>query len=330
MEKFLKILARMQAGRPVNKDDIRYFMEFTQTVDSDTLSKLQSKLDEGGIASLSGQDIVDLITQLQAQLTQGPYKEQVLQLAQDAEKGRLSQTLTNTLNTIVAGVDIASSLRQIREANKGSRRLPAVQRPVAPGADEGLSQAIRQAQEATFDQSRSLAPAQLQILDQYMRDLNNARTASTGQAGVYGVLAQTAANRRNRSALDLIPMADQVRRADQGRLDNLLAQRRAETQQQYENTASLYPTDLYYNNLQEQRFGDLGATGRTNLRTSLPNFAQFATNAFVNRSVDNKYNQIYNEMLPYGPEAASAAVQARNWIDEYTNPRYASPNRPIA
>src|SRR5690606_13530473 len=33
MEKFLKILARMQAGRPVNKDDIRYFMEFTQTVD---------------------------------------------------------------------------------------------------------------------------------------------------------------------------------------------------------------------------------------------------------------------------------------------------------
>lgn len=320
MEKYIRILQRMRAGRPISREEIRYFIEYSQDVDQAKLSRLSQKL-SSGVETLTDQDVSDLIDQQRAQLTQGPYKEQVLQLAQDAERGRLSDKVTQGLNVLLAGTDIATSLGQIGAARGAERRLQQPQRPTVPGRDPALQRAISQAEGGTFDQQRALAPAQLQILDQYLADLDVARRVSTGQASQYGALAQTAANRRQRASLGLVPLQDQIRRQEQARLDALIGQRMGETQQRYENVANLYPTERYYSDLEAQRIGALGAQGRVNLRTALPAFAGGARDAIIDNLVNRKYNQIYNEMLPYGEKAADAAVQSQTWLDGFVNPQ---------
>jgi hypothetical protein len=118
-----------------------------------------------------------------------------------------------------------------------------------------------------------------------------------------------------------VPLQDQIRRQEQARLDALIGQRMGETQQRYENVANLYPTERYYSDLEAQRIGALGAQGRVNLRTALPAFAGGARDAIIDNLVNRKYNQIYNEMLPYGPKSANAAVQAQTWLEGFTNPQ---------
>lgn len=312
MDKYLRILQRLRAGKPVSKEEIRFFVDFTSDVDEEKLKSLQRK----SFKDLSIDEIQQMIDESGKLMLSDPSnKAKTLELAQEAEQGRVSDKIATGLNILLSGADIAASVRQINESNKLLNQNKKPARPGVPKADPYLDNAINQASQGTLNAQRAIAPVQQEIGDQYLSDLNNAKIASTGQAGTYGALAQVAANRRNRSANQLAPIYDQVRSNELGRLDNLVGMRMGQNQQNFANQASLYQTDLDQYNQALQSAGALGSTGRSNLRNSLGNFASFLPSAVSKMQSDRKYNDIYNRMAGYGDDNAKAAVNAQRELD---------------
>jgi hypothetical protein len=322
LEKYLRIVERLRAGKPVSKEEMKHFTSYSQDVDEVKLAKIRTKLSSSeGLKNLTDQDVSDYIDEAKKALTSDTYKDQTLELAKDAQEGRTSDKVAQGLNTVLAGIDIGTSINQINQGKKLAAGNVRPNRPLAPGRDPYLAQALNQAQLGTMDQSKALAPAQLQILDQYLSDLNNAKTASAGQAGIYGALGQEAANRRNRASLDLVPLADQIKAREQGRYGDLLQMRQNETQNNFQNQAQFYPSDLAQYNLTNQMAGNLSSQGRVNLRNSLANAGQSIPDIVAKLRSDQQYNKLYNQMSAnHGDVAANAAVYANKSLnDKYSN-----------
>lgn len=316
LDKYVRIVQRLRSGKKVSKEEIKHFLSYTAHVDDNKLAKIKAKLStDEGIKNITDEDVSTIIEEGRKQLASDAYKEDVLTIAQEAESGRTSEAIKTGLNTLLAAGDIATSVQQINESKNLLNQSKKPGRPSVPGRDPFLQQALNQAQQGSFDSSRALAPAQQGIHNQYLSDLNNAQIASTGQAGTYGALAQVAANRRNEANVGLIPIADQIRNQQQNRLDSLIGLRMNETQNQFQNQSQFYPQDLQQYNLDQQAAGALGATGRSNLRTSLANFGQQIPEA-ANYLTNRKYSRLYNQMTPYGKDNADIAVKAQKYQDE--------------
>ncbi len=321
LDKYLRILERLRAGREVSKEELKHFASYSQDIDEGKLEKIRLKLStKEGLANLTDEDVTSYIDEGRKALSSPAYKDKTLELARDAEQGKLSDKIAAGLNTALSGIDIASSIKQINQANKLAK-TPRPGRPNIPNVDPRLDQALNKAQQGTFDQSRALAPAQLQILNQYLSDINNAKVVSGGQSGTYGALGQVAANRRNEAAQSLIPLADQIKAREQGRYDNLLGMKLQQNQQNFDNQNQLYNVDLDQYNQAQRAAGALGATGRSNLRNSMANFGQQIPGAIASGVVDDKYKNIYKQMEGYGADNAAISAYANKAIDDrYSNP----------
>jgi hypothetical protein len=219
------------------------------------------------------------------------------------------------------GTDVSNSIAQIQAGNKAAKDSKRPGRPAIPQRDQLLQQALRQAQEGSFDSERALAPARAQIQDQYLNDIQNAKTASTGQAGAFGAYSQLAADRRNRASLDLAPMGDEIKARQQQRYDNLLGMRMDETQNMFQNQVQLYPHDLQQYNLDQQAAASLGSTGRENLRNSLyglgSQIPQMAGRLGAERRLRNLKNQL---VTTHGDDLGNRMVQVERNLMKYTNP----------
>ena len=174
---------------------------------------------------------------------------------------------------MLSGVDIATGASQVRSAERGLRQLRRPSLPNIPRPDELLNQQIYQAQDQTQGIGRTLAPYDAAVRDAYSVDMANARTASGGQMGAYGAYGQGAVNRRNRAALQGIPLGEEVRRGNLQRLDNLAGMRQNIDQQNFRNQLSLSQLGLNQYNLEAQTLGQLGAVGRQNISNSLGTLA---------------------------------------------------------
>lgn len=317
LDKYLRIVERLRAGKPVSKEEYKHFLGFTQEIDEVKLAKIRAKLStKEGLANMTDDDVATYIDETSKLLSSDRYKEQTLELAKDAEEGRVSNNVATGLNLLLSGVDIATSIKQIRGSDKLLKETIKPGKPTAPGRDPYLAQALNQAQQGSFDQSRALAPAQGQILDQYLSDMNNARVVSSGQSGAYGSLGQVAANRRNKAAQELVPLADGIRAREKGRLDNLIGMRMNETQNNYANQSQFYAQDLDQYNRDMQAAGSLGATGRQNLRQSLGTLGQQVSGVAGRAVANKKYDNIYNQMSNYGEGNADIAVKANQMLDD--------------
>ena len=316
LDKYIRIVQRLRAGKKVSQEEIKHFISYTAKVDQTKLAKIRTKLStDEGIKNITDEDVSTIIEEGRKELASDKYKEDVLDIAQQAESGRVSDTIKTGLNTLLAAGDTLTSIQQINESKKLLNQSKKPNRPSIPGRDPYLQQALAKAQQGTFDASRALAPAQQGIQNQYLSDLNNARIASTGQAGAYGALAQVAANRRNEANVGLIPIADQIRANEKQRLDNLIGMRMGETQDMFQNQAQFYPQDLAQYTLDQQAAGSLGATGRSNPRTSMANLGQQIPEA-ANYLTNRRYSKLYNQMSSYGKDNADIAVEAKKFHDD--------------
>ena len=318
LEKYFAIINKIRGGqqRP-SRDELEFFLSFTPEIDETKLKKLT----EGGQFATT-EDARNAIIEAGRMFQSSPeYKQDLLDLSQSKESGKISQKLADGINLVLGGVDIGNSVAQIRESNKLLKtRRPS--RPTAPGRDQLLQQALRNAQENTFDTERAIAPVRAEIGDQYLNDIQGAKTASTGQAGAYGAYRQLAANRRNRAALQLAPIQDEIRRGQQARYDNLLGMRMDETNSMFRNQASLYPYDLEQYQNEQQAAGHLGATGRSNLRGSLYNAGAQAASTIGNNYAQARYAKLRNQSTAAGmsPEDTEkyiigADLKLRDYID---------------
>ena len=201
------------------------------------------------------------------------YKATQAEFLQSKEAAKLDAKVLSGLQTLLSGVDIATGASQVRSAERGLRGLRRPSLPNIPRPDELLNQQIYQAQDQTQGIGRTLAPYDAAVRDAYSVDMANARTASGGQMGAYGAYGQGAVNRRNRAALQGIPLGEEVRRGNLQRLDNLAGMRQNIDQQNFRNQLSLSQLGLNQYNLEAQTLGQLGAVGRQNISNSLGTLA---------------------------------------------------------
>lgn len=296
LKRFFKTAERIRKNLEVSDDDLSFYLSYAPEIDQKKIDDYL-KSDKNATQAETEAAVIEAGRILQ---TNPAYKEQLVKVATDKKGAELADKISTGVNLILGGTDIANSINQIRKSNQASARSKRPGRPAIPQRDQYLQQALRSAEEGTFDAARALAPAQAQISDQYQADIADAKTASTGQAGAYGAYRQLAANRRNRAAMNLAPIADNIRAREQERYDNLLGMRQAETQRMFDNNVQLYGQDLNQYNQEQQAAGALGATGRQNLRGSLYNFAGQVAPAIGDYYSRRKYSRLRNEASAAG------------------------------
>lgn len=319
LARFLKIARSINSGANVPDDDVEFFAKYQGgKFDNATYEKANKQIEDDVAAGKlpQGSDLEQLMEGAKQRMATDPaYKEKILGIAQKAAASKTGNEVSQGLNVLLAGTDIATSLAQI---NKSNQRLSQIARPGRPAVlqrDQMLQQALGQAQAGSLDQSKALAPAQLGILDNYKSDISNAQTAAGGQAGAFGAYAQAASNRRARANEELVPMANQIRQQEQGRYDNLLGLRQNENQAIQQSQAANYGNDLYQYGVDRASAQELGAVGRSNLRDSLTGFASTIPGIFQNR-VNNKYDKIRQQASAYGPVHSQTMVDAAKYVDD--------------
>lgn len=296
----------LKSGRRIQKADMDFFTQAYAEGDPNVYNNIKSKLDAG--QSLNDADYEQLFNEARKMATNPENKAKIVEMAQKAEQGRVSQNVKSGLNLVLAGTDIATSLSQINKSARLGRSTP---RPAEPGAlqrDPYLGDLLTQSSQGANDVNRTILPAKEGIREQYQNDLAAARTASGGQSGAYGAYAQGAADRRERANLNLVPLADQVRRQNQSRYDNLVGQHVQEGQAINASQGRYYPENLYQYNLQQQLAANLGQIGRSNLRSSMTGLASELPGVIS--------RHIYNRMMIHGgPENAQIAQDAHEAVD---------------
>lgn len=308
LKKYFSIVANLRAGRQVAQGDLEFFLSYTPQIDEAKMKKLV----EGGEFASAEDAKAALLEAGRALQTSPEYKQSLLELSQVNDSSRTSAKIAQAANLILAGTDIATSLNQIRQADKAAKESRRPTRPTVPQRDLMLEQALRQSQENTFDSERAIAPVRQEIGDQYLNDIQGAKTASTGNAGAYGAYRQLAADRRNKAAMQLAPIQDSIKAREQQRTDNLLGMRADETQQMFQNQASLYPYDLQQYNYDQRAAASLGSTGRANLRDSLYNLAGQASNFIGQTSAQRKFNRLNNQALAAGLDPNTVVKAEQN------------------
>jgi hypothetical protein len=313
LQRYFDVATRMNSG-DASKADIEFFFSYSPKVDKTFLEKA---VKDGKVPSI--QDATKLLMNAgNAAMSTPAYKEHMLEIQKDAEKGKLTDSVAQGIDLVLKGSDIAQSIAQIHAANRGLRSSRRPVRPAIPQREAALQAALRDSQQGNEQAARAMAPVQAQIQDQYNSDIANARTASTGQAGAFGAGAQLASDRRNRAALNLAPIQDQFAQQQRDRQDRLVGQRMDETQRMYDNNAALYPYDLHQYNLEQEQIGALGSQGRSNLRNSLYNAAGSVAPAVANAVTNRKYADLRNRaQMMYGPDAADTMVSANKKMEDY-------------
>lgn len=186
------------------------------------------------------------------------------------------QKTENISNAVQMGVNILSSLNGLSVGNKQIKQsqdaLSKLKKPNisslrlnSPLRKQQITNSLRDIN--SIDQY--IAPAREGIFDQYTKDINTAKTASTGQAGDFGSLAQVASLRRNAALRQLIPLGLQGRAQAQGRLDSLIDSEQLDKYREYSGNLNKYNIDLGQYNLEAEAAGQLGQTGNINKYNSI-------------------------------------------------------------
>ncbi len=314
LKRYFEIVRKMRGGLEAPSDeDYEFFIGYSPKIDK---AKVDAAIKAGEFKT--PKEAADTLIAVGQMAQSSPeYKDQALRIAQNAEKGRLTEDFVKGANLLLAGTDIGASIQQIQQSNRELKRSRKPVKPVVPQRDQYLQQALRQSQVGTQDAGRALAPAQAQIQDQYQNDIANAKIASTGQAGAFGAYGQLAANRRNRAAGELAPMADEIRRGQQARQDDLIGARMNETQNMFDNNARFYNTDMDQYQQEQAAAASLGSQGRENLRNSMYNFAGQAGAAGADYLTDRKYRNLRNRAAAaYGPEIGDIMTNAERKVDD--------------
>lgn len=320
LKRFLRISKTLSDGQVPNDVDLQFYVSFLPQINQEVLDEANKLIQEGEVKgippNLSAEHYLEMG---RAQLQNPMYRDQLLRQAEQIESDQLANDFNGGLNIILGGLDIANSVRQIRAGEQQARRSKRPQKPAVPQRDVYLQAALRNAEEGTFDAARALAPIQADIYDQYLNDVNDAKIASGGQLGAYGAYRQLASDRKNRAAMQMAPIVDDIRRGQQARYDNLLGMRLDENQKRFQNQASLYPYELDQYNQDQQTAAALSSTGRRNLRNSMYNLApQFGDSLASNRT-RRKYDRLRSQMSMYGDDVADMVVKSNQKLDQYNN-----------
>ncbi len=224
------------------------------------------------------------------------FQDLMAQMQAKQKSDKIAGEIAPFMQAVLAGTDISTAFSQTKSARRAGLGL---RKPIRPNFRQSreLQSALDDARSRTTQIDPNVTNAlKLQNLDSYTADLTNARTASTGQAGLYGSLAQSAINRRNRANLASAPVIQQMLQQNRSRYDNLLQQQQTEQARLNSLDLSMYGTDLNQYNNEAKAIGSLEATGRSNTRNALYNAAAIAPNVIGRLST--MYNRTPIQQTP--------------------------------
>lgn len=207
---------------------------------------------------------------------------------------------SGVLGAVADLVGLGMSIDQIATANRERDLLKEPGRPGMSSTDPGLMAAIRRAQLGATSpyQDPAVALAIKQNQDAYMTGLGQARTASGGQAGAYGALAQSLYGRRLMGNQQVGALAAQTSAQKEAQLGQLLQTKQRGDLYRDMNKADLYKTDVSKWLTESKAVGDLGAAGRLNTLTSLQNLGQNLSMPLAYNRAQNYVNRYNAAMVP--------------------------------
>lgn len=311
MKDILNILSKISKGEKLSVDDNKALTEFlAYTENPDKLP--QDKQAEFDSASALANEMSDSI---QAYVSSDTYKKAQESIQKQIKADKITGATAEILNLGLSIGDLVTSGNQIRSADRGISNLKRPSIPTPPGVDPALSQALVGAErDINLAPGRAIGPAQLQVMDQYLKDINTAKTASTGQASNFGALAQVASTRRNRASQSLAPIAEQARQNAIGNRNNLLGIKGNQRQNDFSNrlAATRLQEDRY--NRDAQALGALGSAGRTNRQTAFNNLASVLPSVLGGASQLDLGGLFGSSQIgdAFGPEIAGYADKIQN------------------
>lgn len=190
-------------------------------------------------------------------------KAAVKQRMKDESSQRFTKQFKPFFNAILSGVDLSTSLNQIKTSNNAIKGLiqPAIAN--SPGVPAELNTQLQNAQnQGSVEAQRAIAPAQSEIAQQYANDINTAKQVSGGQGASYQANVQNASLRRQRASLGLPQIQDAIKARYQNMANQLATAKGQLGQQDFGNR--LYGSQLALDqyNRQMQAAGALGQAGR--------------------------------------------------------------------
>jgi hypothetical protein len=313
-EKLQEVFNAIRAGKTLSKDQTEYIVA--------ALGKSQAGKKPDG---LSLEEFEGGLTQALDYVRNSPEGQRNLkEILAQKRTDRFTKRYTPFFNAVLAGADIATSLGQIKAANRAAGQLRRPELPPIPGIDPALNNSIADAQRGTMDVARAAGPARQELQDQYYKDLAQAKQIGGGQVGTYGALGQVASMRRARGAAALLPGIDAIRAREQGRLDNLVNQRGQFAQQQFYDRFQNANARLGQYNLDSQAIGALGAAGRSNRRAGVASLLQAVPGvaARIGQGYGDRYTQYeqsLNSSLTNNGSKVPNPYSQLETPDDYTN-----------
>jgi hypothetical protein len=320
LKRFFDTIERINQGLDPSDDDLAFVLQYSPKINEKAVDEYIAANKEG---TATKEQYRTAVLEWGKKMQSDPiYKERVVKLYTEQQGQKTSDRLAEGISLVLAGTDVVNSIAQIRAGNKAAKQSQKPGKPAIPQRDVMLQQALRNAEQGTMDSGRAVAAARGEIQDQYYNDIANAKTASSGQAGAFGSYAQIAADRRNKSSLQLAPIQDTIKAREQSRYDSLLGMRQDETQQMFDNQSQFYGQDLYQYNLDQQAAAGLASTGRSNLRTGLYNLGGQVADVAGRMSAERRLRNLNNQYVAaHGDDLGGRLSKVQQNLYKYTNPQ---------
>ena len=111
IQRFFQIIQQINSGKVPSKGDLKFFYEYAPQVDEKAIAKIQ---EAKSFKDLTAEEINHGLAQAMIKMQSDPaFKQASLDLAQSTEKSKFNEKLSQGLDLILAGTDIANSIKQI-------------------------------------------------------------------------------------------------------------------------------------------------------------------------------------------------------------------------
>lgn len=265
----------------VTDDDFRFFMSVNfggfDEAKFKQLSEVINRERKAGDPELKPEQVSAYIDQARLMVASPENKDRLARVMAEQNAKNKTTAFSNAVNLFLAGTDLMSAQRQVSEYK---RNLKTLQRPGAlpvQGRDPYLAAALRSAESAPARETVSALAAGQQLGDIYRAELAQAPVAAAGQAGAVGALSQTAATRRRRGAMEMMPALEQIRAQQQGERAQLAGMSAQEGANINRSMQIAQAQALQQYNTEAQALANLGAAGRQNRLAALGEFATALT-----------------------------------------------------
>jgi len=276
--------------------------DFDESLFRDILGSLEKDIQTGEISDDAKNEFFDLYQVLQDS-----------DHAQSKRSGVKGKELIREFADVAASLsDLSTAGQQIAEGEASAAASTPPTPPKAFDLDPAISTSISESLKGISPSgiAAQVAPVKQDIQDAFTGDLTAAKVAAGGQSGVFGSLAQSAVNRRLKSAGNLGLLRQQIRESNLRNLNYALQNRLSERRLQQQRNLNVYGNELNQFNREQLAAGELEKSGRINRRFALQNLTKsllpFADRVIDSPSVQNAASNVANKLTK---KSNSAGIQ---------------------